>query len=508
VRLHDLLAGLAESDGSAAPDLRGEQDVEISSVVHDSREASAGTLFCCIRGARHDGHRFAPDAVAAGAVALLVEDWLEVDVPQARVPSVRAALGPLAARFFGSPSQAMRVLGVTGTNGKTTTTYLLEAIADAAGDRTGVIGTVSARVGLRTLPSLHTTPEATELQAALAAMRDDDVATVAMEVSSHALDQHRVDATSFAATCFTNLSHDHLDYHGSLDAYFEAKARLFTPDFTRRAAIHVGDAHGVELARRAADLGLEMARFAVDSPESDGPESDGPESDVTARNVVLMPTGTSFDLVACGREPVPVRTALVGSFNVVNALAAAATALLAGFGLEAVVAGLERPIVVPGRMERVDGGQDFTVLVDYAHTPDALEHALGAARELAGTDARVIVVFGCGGDRDRAKRPLMGEIAARLADRTYVTTDNSRSEDPGAIVEEIVAGVPNGGHPGGVVVTVLDRRAAIGAGIAAARPVDVVIVAGKGHETGQTAHGETIPFDDRIAARAELVSRS
>jgi UDP-N-acetylmuramoyl-L-alanyl-D-glutamate--2,6-diaminopimelate ligase len=502
VRLHDLLAGLAESDGGAAPDLRGEHDVEISSVVHDSREASAGTLFCCIRGARHDGHRFAPDAVAAGAVALLVEDWLEVDVPQARIPSVRAVLGPVAARFFGSPSQAMRVLGVTGTNGKTTTTYLLEAIADAAGDRTGVIGTVSARVGDRTLPSLHTTPEATELQAALAAMRDDDVATVAMEVSSHALDQHRVDATSFTAACFTNLSHDHLDYHGSLDAYFEAKARLFTPGFTRRAAIHVGDEHGVELARRAAGLGLEVARFAVDA------ESDGPESDVSARNMVLMPTGTSFDLVACGREPVPVRTALVGSFNVVNALAAAATALLAGFGIEAVVAGLERPIVVPGRMERVDAGQDFTVLVDYAHTPDALQHALGAARELAGGDARVIVVFGCGGDRDRAKRPLMGEIAARLADRTYVTTDNSRSEDPGAIVEEIVAGVPNGGHPGGEVVTVLDRRAAIGAAIAAARSGDVVIVAGKGHETGQTAHGETIPFDDRTAARAELVSRS
>jgi UDP-N-acetylmuramoyl-L-alanyl-D-glutamate--2,6-diaminopimelate ligase len=513
VRLHDLLAGLAEPDGSAAPDLRGEPGVEISSVAHDSREASAGTLFCCIRGARHDGHRFAPAAVAAGAVALLVEDWLEIDVPQARVPSVRAALGPLAARFFGSPSQAMRVLGITGTNGKTTTTYLLEAIAEAAGDRTGVIGTVSARVGDHTLPAVHTTPEATELQAALAAMRDDDVATVAMEVSSHALDQHRVDATSFAATCFTNLSHDHLDYHGSLDAYFEAKARLFTPDFTRHAAVHVGDEHGADLARRAVDLGLDVERFAVADPESDGPESDGPASDVpeldvTARNVVLTPTGTSFDLVACGREPVPVRTALVGSFNVVNALAAAATASLAGFDLDAVVAGLERAIVVPGRMERVDAGQDFTVLVDYAHTPDALQNALSAARELAGADARVIVVFGCGGDRDRAKRPLMGEIAARLADRTYVTTDNARSEDPGVIVEEIVAGVPNGGHPGGDVVTVLDRRAAIGAAIAAARSGDVVIVAGKGHETGQTAHGETIPFDDRIATRAELVSRS
>jgi UDP-N-acetylmuramoyl-L-alanyl-D-glutamate--2,6-diaminopimelate ligase len=461
-------------------------------------------LFCCIRGSRADGHRFAPAAVAAGAVALLVEEWVPVDVPQALVPSVRGALGPIAARFFGSPSQAMRVLGVTGTNGKTTTTYLLEAIANTAGDRTGVIGTVAARVAERTLPALHTTPEATELQAALAAMRDEGVATVAMEVSSHALDQHRVDATTFAATCFTNLSHDHLDYHGSLDAYFEAKARLFTPEFTRRAAVHVGDDHGARLARRAKDLGLDVARFAIEHPDVE----------VNARNVVLTPTGTSFELVACGGEPVSIRTGLVGSFNVVNALAAATTAVLAGFDLEAVVAGLERPIVVPGRMERIDAGQDFTVLVDYAHTPDALGNALGAARELAAPDARVIVVFGCGGDRDRAKRPLMGEIAARLADRTYVTTDNARSEEPAAIIDDIVAGVPSRrgrarrDPEGGDVIIVTDRGAAIRAAIAAAGTGDVVIVAGKGHETGQTIGGETTPFDDRLVARAELVART
>ncbi len=502
MRLHDLLAGLAESDGAAPPDVRGEPEVEISSVVHDSREVQPGALYCCIRGSQHDGHRFAPDAVAAGAVALLVEEWLDLDVPQARVQSVRAVLGPIASRFFASPSQTMRVLGVTGTNGKTTTTYLLEAIADAAGDRTGVIGTVSARIGEHLLPSLHTTPEATELQAALAAMRDDDVATVAMEVSSHALDQRRVDATSFAVACFTNLSHDHLDYHGSLDAYFEAKARLFTPDFTRNAAVHIGDEHGAQLATRARGLGLTVSGFAVDDPDAD----------VAARNVELLPDGTRFDLVGLGPEPVPVCTALVGSFNVVNALGAAATAVLAGFELDAVVAGLERPVVVPGRMERIDAGQDFTVLVDYAHTPDALRNALGAARELTVDDGRVIVVFGCGGDRDRAKRPVMGEIAARLADRAYVTSDNSRSEDPGAIVNEIVAGIPAAdpanSYPGGEVVTVLDRQMAISAAIGAARAGDVVIVAGKGHETGQTANGETKPFDDRVAARAELVGRS
>ena len=501
MRLHDLLAALPEADGVAPPDVRGEPAVEISSVVHDSREVHAGALYCCIRGSQHDGHRFAPEAVGAGAVALLVEEWLDLDIPQARVASVRAVLGPLASRFFESPSQTMRVLGVTGTNGKTTTTYLLEAIADAAGDRTGVIGTVAARVGEQLLPSLHTTPEATELQATLATMRDDDVATVAMEVSSHALDQRRVDATSFAVTCFTNLSHDHLDYHGSLDAYFEAKARLFTPDFTRNAAVHIGDEHGAQLASRARALGLTVSGFAINDPDAD----------VTAQNVVLMPEGTSFDLVGFERDAVPVRTALVGSFNVVNALGAAVTAVLAGFELDAVVAGLERPIVVPGRMERVDVGQDFTVLVDYAHTPDALRNALGAARELVTDDARVIVVFGCGGDRDRAKRPAMGEIAARLADRTYVTTDNARSEDPGAIVDEIVAGIPAADPADssrrGEVVTVLDRRMAISAAIGAARSGDVVILAGKGHETGQTANGETKPFDDRVAARSELVGR-
>ena len=250
MQLHDLLAGLSGSEGAGSPELRGDPGVDVGSVVHDSREVRPGALFCCIRGENADGHRYAADAVAAGAVALLVEEWLPIAVPQARVRSVRHLLGPLAARFFGSPAQAMRVLGVTGTNGKTTTTYLLESIAVAAGDRAGVIGTVAARVGGVTLPVIHTTPEATELQALLASMRDSDVATVAMEVSSHALAQRRVDGTSFAAVCFTNLSHDHLDYHSSLDEYFEAKARLFTPEFSRRAAVNVGDDHGVQLAER------------------------------------------------------------------------------------------------------------------------------------------------------------------------------------------------------------------------------------------------------------------
>jgi UDP-N-acetylmuramoyl-L-alanyl-D-glutamate--2,6-diaminopimelate ligase len=447
-------------------------------------------LFCCIRGAVSDGHAFAADAVAAGAVALLVEEWLPLPVPQARVASVRSVLGPLAARFQGEPSFAMRTLGVTGTNGKTTTTYLLEAIARAAGDATGVIGTVGARIGDQELPNLHTTPEATELQSMLAAMRDSGVGTVAMEVSSHALDQHRVDATHFAATCFTNLTHDHLDYHGTIEAYFDSKARLFTPVFTHRAAVNTGDPHGEQLAQRAAAREVVVSRYAVDDPNAD----------VWAARVDLQSDRTTFELTPCRGRPVPVRTSLVGPFNVVNALAAAATALLAGFELDAIVAGLAAPIVVPGRMERIDAGQDFTVFVDYAHTPDALDAAIVAARGVAGRTGRVIVVFGCGGDRDRAKRPRMGEVAARAADVAFVTSDNPRSEDPAAIVDDIVAGVPRGRR----VERVIDRRNAIRDAIAVAHAGDVVLVAGKGHEPGQIVGDRVEPFDDRTVAREAI----
>ena len=503
MQLHDLLADLVGFDGTSVLDVHVGPDaiapadlnaVEVTAVVDDSRQATPGALFCCIRGAVTDGHAHAREAVDAGAAALLVEEYLPIPVPQARVASVRAVLGPLAARFYGEPSFAMRVLGVTGTNGKTTTTYLLESIAIAAGDTTGVIGTVAARIGDRVLSTAHTTPEATELQAMLGEMRDRGVDTVAMEVSSHALDQHRVDATNFAAACFTNLSHDHLDYHGSVDAYFDAKARLFAPVFTRRAAIHVGDPHGARLARRAAANGLVVTRFAVDDTAAD----------VRARRVELRPDGTSFELVTCSGHHVPVHTPLVGSFNVVNALAAATTALLGGFELDAIVAGLGRLTTVPGRMERVDAGQDFTALVDYAHTPDALDAALGAGRGLIGPGGRVIVVFGCGGDRDRAKRPMMGEIAARGADLAFLTTDNPRSEDPAAIVADVLVGVP----AGAAVECVADRREAIGQAIAAARAGDVVLVTGKGHERGQIVGDHTEPFDDRVVTREALDARS
>jgi len=504
VHLHDLLADLAGFDGAGVLETRAGREgspdvvdlpvVDVRSVVHDSRAVAPGALFCCIRGAVTDGHRYAADAVAAGAVALLVEEWLPLDVPQARVTSVRSVLGPLAARFHGQPSFAMRVLGVTGTNGKTTATYLLEAIAQAAGDESGVVGTVGARIGDRALATLHTTPEATDLQAMLATMRDAGVGTAAMEVSSHALDQHRVDGTHFASTCFTNLTHDHLDYHGTVEAYFESKARLFTPVFTSRAAVHVGDPHGEQLARRATADGVVVTRFGIGERAAD----------VTVEHVELGPRGTTFDLIACRGRSAQVRTSLVGTFNVVNALAAATTALLAGFELDAIVAGLQRPVVVPGRMERVDAGQDFTVFVDYAHTPDALDAALAAARGAAEPGGRVIVVFGCGGDRDRAKRPLMGRVATDNADVTFVTSDNPRTEDAATIVDEIFRGVPREAG----AERVIDRRTAIRDAIASARAGDVVLVAGKGHETGQTVGERTEPFDDRVVAREALEARA
>ena len=460
--------------------------------MSDSRAAGPGALFCCIRGAVTDGHRYAADAVGAGAVALLVEEWLPIDVPQARVASVRSVLGPLAARFQGEPSFAMRTLGVTGTNGKTTTTYLLESIAAAAGDATGVIGTVGARIGDQPMPNAHTTPEATDLQVMLAAMRDSGVATVAMEVSSHALDQHRVDGTHYTATCFTNLTHDHLDYHGTIDAYFESKARLFTPLFTHRAAVNVGDEHGEELARRAAAKELVVTRFGIDHPEAD----------VTARRIELGPDGTTFELAACLGRPATVRTPLVGPFNVVNALAAATTALLAGFELEAIVAGLEAPTPVPGRMERIDAGQEFTVFVDYAHTPDALARVLASVRPL--TSGRVICVFGCGGDRDPKKRPLMGAAVGRGADMAVVTNDNPRSENPRSIVDAIVPGLSQTETR---YLVELDRAWAIERAILDAQPGDVVVIAGKGHEPYQIIGAVTHAFDDRDEARRALASR-
>jgi UDP-N-acetylmuramoyl-L-alanyl-D-glutamate--2,6-diaminopimelate ligase len=491
VLLHDLLAVFDSFE------VRGESDpavseVDVSAIVHDDREVNPGALFCCIPGERVDGHDFVERAIANGAVACLVERFVPIAVPQVRVASVRAALGPLCSHFYGEPSRALRVMGVTGTNGKTTTTYLLESIARAAGERVALIGTIATRIDGVSSPSQLTTPEATELQRFFATLRDTDVGTVAMEVSSHALEQHRVDGSRFAAVCFTNLTQDHLDFHGTLDAYFEAKARLFMPSFASRAAINVDDERGRHLASRAVAAGLAVLTYGLE-----------PTADVTATEVDLQPDHTTFTL-HCAGVHLTLRSQLVGQFNVSNSLAAAATAYAAGLDLGAIGRGLEAPVVVPGRMERVETSQPFTVIVDYAHTPDALRNVLEAARPLTAPGGRVLVVFGCGGDRDRAKRPEMGDVATRLSDVAVITTDNARSEDPAAIASEVLAGVRTRNVTPRVE---LDRRIAIRAALSAARPGDVVVIAGKGHEAGQTIGGVTTPFDDRVVAREELEAR-
>jgi UDP-N-acetylmuramoyl-L-alanyl-D-glutamate--2,6-diaminopimelate ligase len=470
--------------------LLGDPGVDVEAVTHDSRRVGRGAMFACIVGERADGHEYAGEAVDAGAVALLVERPLGLPVTEAEVPSVRAALGPVAARFHGDPSASLQCLGVTGTNGKTTTTYLLEAIARAAGQRVGLIGTTGARIDGQSLSLEHTTPEASELQALLARMRDAGAATVAMEVSSHALAQHRVDGTHFAAACFTNLSHDHLDFHGDVETYFEAKARLFDPAFTSVAAVNVDGVHGRRLAERSLRTGIDVITYSAD----------GHEADVSARDVSLDVTGTTFTLVDTRVARVAeVRCALLGRHNVANALGAAATARAIDVPFDHVVAGLGTVELVPGRLERVDAGQPFVVLVDYAHTPDALDHALRAARDLARTH-RVTVVVGCGGDRDHSKRPAMGEVASCAADIAIITSDNPRSERASDIADQMVAGAIGDAR----LLIELDRRAAIRASFVAAEPGDVVVIAGKGHETGQTAGEITVPFDDRTVAREEL----
>ena len=453
MRLDDLLAGVA---------VRGRRggNPEVAAVTHDSSAVRPGTFYCCLPGARVDGHDFADHAVSAGAVALLVERELSIDVAEVRVDSTRAAMGPVAAAFHGHPSRAMTVVGVTGTNGKTTTTQLLAAVLQGES-----IGNLHSDKGLNT-------PEAPDLQARLADFRDRVTKVVAMEVSSHSLAQHRVDGIDFAAAVFTNLTRDHLDFHKTMDVYFQAKARLFEPGRSALGVVNADDPYGARLLGHAK---IPMHPYAM----------------ADAADVQLGPTGTRFTWRGAN-----VDLKLPGRFNVMNALAAATTAAALGLAPDVIAERLGTVQSVHGRFARVDAGQNFTVLVDYAHTPDALEQVLHAAREMA-ADHRVIVVFGCGGDRDRGKRPVMGGVAASLADIAVLTSDNPRREDPMTIIDEV--------KDGNVGLTVEpDRAAAIHYAIAQAHTGDVVVIAGKGHETGQIVGDTVLPFDDHDVAREAL----
>jgi UDP-N-acetylmuramoyl-L-alanyl-D-glutamate--2,6-diaminopimelate ligase len=450
---------------------------------------AAGDLFCCIPGATADGHDFAPAAVEAGASALLVERRLGLDVPQAEVPSVRRALGALADAFFGRPSAQIRIAAVTGTNGKTTVTYLFEAIARAAGHSPGVVGNVTRRFAGISEEAPRNTPEAIDVQRLFRRMADAGANPVVIEATSEGLIAGRLRGTRIHTAAFTNLTQDHLNTHGSMEAYFEAKALLFEDGYTSRAVINIDDPYGRRLHDRVASS-LDVMTF-------------GEGGDISCTRADVTEEGSRVTLATpLGRFGFS--THLVGPYNVANCMCAIGLALHCDIPVERAVEGIEALQTVPGRLERIDAGQGFLALVDYAHTPDALEQALRACRAL--TAGRVIVVFGCGGDRDRAKRPQMGEIATRLADLAFITSDNPRSEDPAAIVAEVESGVRSG-EGGGVSTSIVDRREAIAEALRAASEGDVVLVAGKGHEQGQRFADRTIPFDDREVVR-ELLSET
>ena len=504
---------------------QGDLNQEVNGLAYDSRKISAGQVFFAIAGEKADGHEFIPEAIKRGAAAVVVRRAGSCPRGTAwvRVKDVRRAMGLWAAHFFGRPSGGLKLVGVTGTNGKTTLSYLVESMLGAAGLEPGVIGTINHRYRGHELPAHHTTPESLDLQALLAEMHQAGVRAVAMEVSSHALAQERVRGLEFDVGVFTNLSRDHLDYHADMDDYFAAKSKLFTdylpnsPKPKRAAVIYGADWRGKELIDRICDRSLEVWSYG-----------EGLEWHVHPLDVRSEVAGLSGKLQAKGRS-VEFSSPLIGAANLQNILGAVAVGCALGLPTEAVSEGIRRLKAVPGRLEKIENDLGISILVDYAHTPDALEKVLGAVRPL--TRGRVVTVFGCGGDRDRGKRPLMGEIAARLSDLVVLTSDNPRSEDPLAILAEIEAGVGRTNlkkfrvsgfeMEGGKLETrnleletdrgycvEADRRAAIRIALRWARPGDLVLVAGKGHEDYQILGPRRIHFDDREVAREEASRRA
>ncbi len=486
VTLSDLIASVP--DARLAPPRTADPSVNITRVVYRADAATPGTIFCAVRGVRADGHDYAETAVQAGASALVVERELALDVPQVIVPDSRLAMALLATALEGNPSRDLRVVGVTGTNGKTTSAFLLHAMIEAAGLRCGLIGTIEARVGGHVETVTHTTPESVDLQRILARMRDAGDAACAMEVSSHALAQRRVAGMEFAAALFTNLTRDHLDYHPDVESYYQAKRALFVrPEGdgpNPPGAANADDDFGRRLAGEAHAL-----TFAVEQG-----------ADVYPADLHLTRSGFAAT-VATPRGPLAIESPLRGRFNVSNVMGVIAVGELLGLDQAAMARGLASVAGVPGRFEPIDMGQPFEVLVDYAHTPDSLENVLREARKLVPEGRRLLVVFGCGGDRDRGKRPQMGAIARQMADIAIVTSDNPRTEDPDAIIAEIVAGARDGLAE---LVVEPDRRRAIEIGVERADVGDVLVIAGKGHERGQERHGVVSPFDDREVARDVL----
>ena len=476
--------------------IHGSPDVEITSICYDSRQAKAGSLFVALRGERVDGHQYIDQAVAHGAIAVMVERPIPdvaANVTRIEVDDTRATLPLIAAFFYHQPSRKLKVAGITGTNGKTTTTYLLKHICERAVLRCGLIGTVRYEIGDEIIPSKHTTPESSDLQALLARMRDADCKAAVMEVSSHALAQGRVNGVEFDAAVFTNLTQDHLDFHGDLQTYFEAKAYLFTGLLqaqTRKrgvAIINIDDRYGAELCSRLAKE-TRVITYGV-----------GSRADFRASNFKTELAATSYQLDAQERSFL-VRFPLIGKFNIYNSLAALAAASAFGIPLRAAILALATTPPVPGRLQLVPGKRNYQVYVDYAHTEDALHNVLRTLRDL--NPHRLIVVFGCGGDRDRAKRPLMGRAAEQWSDHAIITSDNPRGESPEAIIREIEQGFKGKNYE-----VIVDRADAIKRAVALAEARDIVLIAGKGHETYQQFAQTTIDFDDMQVARTAIENR-
>lgn len=471
---------------------QGDLEKEIIGLTYDSREVKPGMMFIAIRGYKADGHEYIKDAVSKGAAAIVIQDsqFRSTEYTWIEVPDSRVAIADLSSAFYDYPAAKMNIVGVTGTNGKTTTTNLIAYVLEDSGFKTGLIGTIHNRIGNETIPVHHTTPEAPELQELLAFFHKKGASYAVMEVSSHALDLYRVRGTEYDVAVFTNLTQDHLDFHGDMEKYLAAKGKLFASlnqkgmkQRRKFAVINIDDPYAQELAEMttAAVITYGIKRHA----------------DVRALDVKVEAGGVSFTLKYTNQE-IPVLLKLTGIFNVYNALAAIAVGLVEGIPIEKIIKTLEVIKGIPGRFEKVDEGQDFTVIVDYSHTPDSLENCLKTAKEFA--KGRIITVFGCGGDRDKTKRPIMGEVSARLSNFTILTSDNPRSEDPQAIIDDIIPGVRK-------IVTndkyleLIDRKEAIYQAVGLARPGDVVIIAGKGHEDYQVIGSRTLSFSDPEVAK-------
>ncbi len=476
-------------------------DIEVRGIQYDSRRIEKGDVFVALRGSAQDGHKFVTAAVERGAKVAVLEDdgampdsyFMHAGVAKIIVPDTRIALARMSASFYDNPSARLTLVGVTGTNGKTTTAYLIRSILESGGSKTGLVGTIEYVIGNRAVPATHTTPESLELNELLARMADEGCTAAVMEVSSHALDQRRVYGLEYRAAVFTNLTQDHLDYHGTMEAYFGAKKKLFESLSPRSwAIVNIDDEWGEKMVAAAAGRTLTYGLV--------------PGADVQAKGISLSMKGTAFTLFHAGEESA-VESPLVGRFNVSNILAAFSAGISLGIPKAAIQKAVRSMKPVPGRFEAVASNAGWTAVIDYAHTPDALEKALSAVRDVVvsgGTSGRVITVFGCGGNRDRTKRPKMARVATRLGDITVVTSDNPRLEDPERIIDEVMTGV----EPGAVVHRQSDREQAIVMALGLARPGDAVLIAGKGHETYQVIGEKKIHFSDREIVDAFVRSKA